>query len=343
MLAGDRPIALYLKDALGRPECKMAIGILRYAPNPVVCAIDAPHAGRRFSDFFRVPRDCPIVGSVDEAAEASAEVLVIGTAPSGGRIPESYYPDLDRAVSIGLAIVNGLHDKLAPRYPGLPPGQFIWDIRSEPSGIGVAEGRAARLGNRRVLMVGTDMAIGKMTAGIEVHRAALARGIRSEFVATGQIGIVITGRGVPLDAVKIDYACGAMESAVLAVSDAELVVVEGQGSLAHPGSAATLPLLRGTCPTELILCHRAGQSHLGKLPHVPIPPLAALIRLYEDLAETCGTFPRPQTVGIALNTSQLGETEAWVEIGRVAEETGLPVTDPVRFGADPLVDGIANG
>ena len=341
MLDKSRPVALFLEGYLGRPECKMAIGILRFCPNPVVCAVDSAHAGRRISDFWKLPRDCPVLGSVEEARAAGAEVLVLGTAPSGGRIPDSDYPHLDRAVALGFSLVNGLHDKLAARYGSLAPGQWIWDIRTEPEGIGVAQGSAAQLCNRRVLMVGTDMSIGKMTAGLELYKEAQRRGTRAEFIATGQIGIVIMGRGVPLDAVKIDYACGAMENAVMDAASADLIIVEGQGSLVHPGSAATLPLLRGSCPTDLVLCHRARQTTLSRLPAIRIPPLAALIRLYQDLAEAAGAFPRPRALGIALNTSQLEEAEARREIAQTAALTGLPVTDPVRYGAAIWADALA--
>jgi uncharacterized NAD-dependent epimerase/dehydratase family protein len=343
MLKRTDPLALLLEDDLGRTECKMAIGIVRYAENPITCVVDSANGGSRLSEFFDLPRDCPVVGSVDEAKKAGAQVVVIGTAPSGGLIPESYYGHLDRAVEIGLSLVNGLHDKLGPRYPHLHDGQWIWDIRTEPAGIGVAQGRAATLRNRRLLMIGTDMAVGKMTAGLEVYKEAVSRGIKSEFIATGQIGIVIMGKGVPLDAVKVDYACDAMEKAVMDAAEAELIIVEGQGSLVHPGSTSTLPLMRGTCPTDLILCHRAGQNRLKKVDHIPIPPLRDLIRLYEDLAATCGIFPRPRTAGIALNTGHLPLPEAEHCIQETKDETGLPVTDVLRYGAGVLVDHMGWG
>lgn len=343
MLARDEPIAFLLEGHTGRPECKMALGMMRYSPNPVVCAVDRGAAGQRLSAFFDLPRDCPILATVAEARRAGAGVLVIGTAPSGGRIPDAWFPLLDEAVALGMSIVNGLHDRLAPRYGALAPGQWIWDIRVEPEGIGVATGRAAALPNRRLLMTGTDMAIGKMTAGLEILREARRRGIAAEFVATGQIGIAITGRGVPLDAVRVDYACGAVEQAVLEAGPAPLVIVEGQGSLVHPGSTSTLPLMRGSCPTDLVLCHRAGQTHLRRVPEIAIPPLRELIALYEDLAATCGAFPRPRTAGIALNTAHLGETEARRMVDELAAATGVVVTDPVRFGAAGITQALEIG
>jgi uncharacterized NAD-dependent epimerase/dehydratase family protein len=193
-------------------------------------------------------------------------------------------------------------------------------------------------------MIGTDMAIGKMTAGLELYRVLRERGVKTEFVATGQIGITITGRGVPLDAVRVDYAGGAMEKAVLEASEGgtEVVIVEGQGALAHPGSTANLPLTRGTMPTHLILCHKAEQTHLQKLTDVPIPPLGDYVRLYEEMATVGGIFPRPTTIGIALNTSHLDDHAAICAMAKIERETGLMTVDPVRFGPDRLANALTH-
>ncbi len=339
MLRRDEPLAIYMEGASLSPIGKMGFGILRYSPNPVACVIDSEHAGKCCTEVMGLPREAPIVSTVEEARARGAKVLVLGIAPQGGLIPNEWYSVIDEAVARGLSVVNGLHDLLAPRYSELSAGQYIWDIRIEPAGIGVAQGAPAKLKNKRVLMIGTDMAIGKMTAGLELFRVLRERGANAEFVATGQIGITITGRGVPLDAVRVDYACGAMEKAVVDASqNADYVIVEGQGSLVHPGSTATLPLLRGTMPTHLILCHRANQTHLQKLCDVEIPPLGDLIRLYEDLASTIGTFPRPKTLGIALDTSRLEEIDALCAMAKIERETGYMTVDPVRYGPDRLAN-----
>jgi hypothetical protein len=190
-------------------------------------------------------------------------------------------------------------------------------------------------------MIGVDMAVGKMTAGLEIHAAALRAGVRSAFVATGQIGITITGSGIPLDAVRVDYASGAVQQEVMRHADAELIVIEGQGSLVHPASTATLPLLRGSCPTELILCLRAGQTSLLTHPHIKIPPLGDLIRLYESLASVGGTFPTPRTIGVCVNTAALAEDAARILVDELSASLGIPAVDPVRHGvADAWVGGL---
>ena len=338
MLSRDVPLAIYMEGAVGELSGKMGYGVLRYSPNPIACVVDSVTAGQDLLALISSPRGCPIVASIAEAVELGARALVLGIAPPGGAIPPEWFPALDEAVARGMSLVNGLHQRLAPMYPDLQPGQEIYDVRVEPPGLEIGMGRARHLSNERVLMIGTDMAIGKMTAGLEIVRAAKKKGINAEFVATGQIGIVVSGRGVALDAVRLDFASGAIEREVMAVQDADLIVVEGQGALIHPASSANLPLLRGSCPTHLILCHRAGQTTLRRVPDVEIPPLKDYIRLYEDLSEACGTFPRAKTVGIALNTAHMDcDDSARIACEVVSDETGLPCTDPIRFGAEPLV------
>ena len=183
------------------------------------------------------------------------------------------------------------------------------------------------------------MAIGKMTSGIEIWREALRRGIGAEFLATGQIGICISGRGIALDAIRVDYACGAVERMVLDAAEAELQIIEGQGSIMHPGSTSTLPLLRGSCPTHLVLCHQAGSDRLADH-NILFPRLSDLIVLYEDIASACGGFPRPKTIGVALNTSNLDRVEAERAIDSFSKETGLAVIDPLRDGVGLLVDAL---
>jgi uncharacterized NAD-dependent epimerase/dehydratase family protein len=189
------------------------------------------------------------------------------------------------------------------------------------------------------------MAVGKMSACLELLLAASRQGLDARFVGTGQAGILISGAGVPLDAVRLDYAAGAVEAAVLAAAAGAkpqtLVLVEGQGSLAHPGSSATLPLLRGSQPTELLLVHRAGQSQVRTRPGsapVAIPPLPELIALVEGLAALGRPDGlRPRVRAIALNTAALTADAARQTLDQTAVLTGLPCQDPVRAGGEELL------
>jgi len=342
MLDPTQPIALFAEATMGSLNAKMAEGILRYGHNPVVAVIDSTQAGKRVRDLCTLDSDVPIVATLAEAQALGAQVLVLGTAPSGGRLPKSWLSVLEQAITGGMSLVNGMHDRLHPMFADrLRAGQWVWDLRV-PQGdappIGMA--RAASLTNTRVLMVGTDMAIGKMTAGLELTRSLQKMGRDAAFLATGQTGIAITGRGIPLDAIRVDHAGGAVERMVLDAAHHAIVVIEGQGSLLHPGSTATLPLMRGSACTHMILCHRAGMQSLDELDSVRIPPLRDVLALNEAVARAGGALTPAKVVAIALNTARLTAAEAAAALHAVEDETGLPAADPVRQGAGTLARAI---
>ena len=345
MLQSHQKIAIFMEANLNSDYGKMGYGVMRYIQNPVVCVIDSTNAGKQVKDASPLPYDFPIVANVDQALSLGAEALVLGTAPSGGRLPDGWYPPLIQALRGGMNIVNGLHDNLNDqigKYIANPGNQWIWDIRQPAFTPEIASARAAELDNKRVLMVGTDMAIGKMTAGLEVFDWVKQQQISTSFVATGQIGISITGHGIPLDAFKVDHACGAVETAVMDVAHHDIIFIEGQGSLLHPGSSATLSLMRGSCANRFIMCHRAEMTHLRKPEHIKVPSVREFIALNEALAGVCGSLTPAKTVGIALNTSRMDETQAMRAIASLEEETGLPVQDVVRFGAEKIGAALVN-
>ncbi len=333
-------LALYMEGELKTAPGKLGIGVLRYSDHDVACVVDSAHAGRDAGEEIGLKRRAPIVGSLAEARGLGADVLVLGIAPPGGLIPEAWRGMLDEAVALGFSIVNGLHDRVRPLFPHVPRGQWIWDVREEPSGLATAKGLARQMASPRVLFVGTDMSVGKMTAGLEMQRSAQEMGFEAAFVATGQTGMIICGSGIPLDSIRVDFAPGAVEAEVLRHEGADMILVEGQGSLVHPMSSATLALMRGSSPTHLILCHRAGMAVNPRHPWVPIPPLRDVIRLNEDLCAGAGAFARPVTAAAALNTFHLSAEEAERACAHVSEETGLPCCDPVRHGARLLVESV---
>jgi uncharacterized NAD-dependent epimerase/dehydratase family protein len=349
MLRSESPLVLLLHGGLDNLSGKTGLAMLRYRSGPIVAVVDPAHAGQDLQAVTGIPRVVPVVADMAAALAYGPEVAVVGLAPSGGRLPVEMRADVLQALRAGLSLASGLHSRLAedPEFAAVPlqDGQWIWDLRQEPAELEVATARCAALPCRRILAVGSDMAVGKMSACLELQRAALRAGLDSRFVGTGQAGILISGQGVALDAVRVDYAAGAVEAAVLAAAqDAgpqALVLVEGQGSLAHPGSTATLPLMRGSQPTDLLLVHRAGQSHVrtrpGAVP-VAIPPLPELISACEALAALGRPDGlRPKVGAIALNTALLDDDSAADAVRRLADQLALPVLDPVRHAADGLL------
>ena len=344
MLKAENKVAILLHEGIKGIHGKTGLSLLRYSESSVVAVIDYQSAGESLAQLTGIQRDIPIVASVTEALNYSPDVLTIGIAPSGGALPSAWWDEVEQAVAAGLSVVNGLHTPMAS-YPQfqqlLREGQWIWDVRQEPTGLKVGSGKARSLSCQRVLTVGTDMAIGKMSTSLELQKASKARGLRSKFIATGQAGIMIAGDGVPLDAVRVDFASGAIEQMVMRYGgDRDILYIEGQGSLLHPGSTATLPLIRGSQATHLILVHRAGQTHIRNCPDVPIPPLSRVVELYEQVAVAAGAFAPVKVSAIALNTHHLDESAAKEIIAQTTAETKLPCTDAVRFGADILLDAI---
>lgn len=327
---------------------KTAFGVLRYGDRPVVAIIDSTRAPGRLGDVRRIPgrEEVPIVASLEEALALPErpEALLIGIAPTGGRLPEAWRQTVRRSIESGLDIISGLHTFLSDdpelAAAAAAAGVTIHDVR-RPTGPRVtAMGRPHMPGRKVVLAVGTDCGIGKMSVMLELRDAARRSGDRAAFVATGQTGIMIEGWGAPIDAVVSDFVNGTTEAIVArAEEDAEYVLVEGQGSLDHPAySAVTLGLIHGATPHAMVMCHKPGlEAHdFTHLPErsFPIASLSGFIELHERVA---GMVAPSRVVALALNTSlSRDDDEARKVIDALAQETGLPADDPVRFGPDRL-------
>ncbi|MBD2111951.1 MULTISPECIES: DUF1611 domain-containing protein [Cyanophyceae] len=343
-LKPDSRIALLMHEGTQSTMGKTGLALLRFSQSPIVAVIDYQAAGRSLHDLTGIDKPIPVVASLTEALTYTPDVLAIGIAPSGGKLPDAWFQEIEQAVKAGLSIVNGLHTPMST-HPALQPWlrdhQWIWDVRQEPEGLTVGSGQASQLNCKRILTVGTDMSVGKMSATLELHRACLQRGLRSKVIATGQTNLMLGDDGVPLDAIRVDYASGAVEQQLMRHGPHhDFVFVEGQGSLLNPASTATLPLLRGTQPTHLVLVHRAGQNHIHNFPQVKIPDLPSVIALYEQVTTAAGAFHPAKVVAIALNTGHLTAAAAEEAIQLVEAQTELPCADIFRTGADKLLTPI---
>ena len=320
---------------------KTARGVVRYRREDVVALLDSERAGETMDGL-------PIVGSVDDALAFDPNTALVGVATPGGRFPPAWRELLKSCIANGLDIENGLHEfladdeemtELARRH-----GVELRDLRRAPSDLNVPTGANLVVPSTIVLTVGSDCAIGKKTVALELDLEARSRGLASQFVPTGQTGIVIAGWGIAIDAVVADFLAGAAERLVVeghGGGGEDVLFVEGQGSLAHPAySGVAMGLLHGAAPHALVLCHLAGSTEVEGFPGHPLPSLRDLI----DLHERAALPARPaKVVAIALNTRDLDDDEARAAVAATAEETGLPADDPVRFGAARLVDAVLAG
>lgn len=340
--ANDR-LAILLHGGITGIHGKTGLALLRFAPERCVVVIDRQTAGGNLAELTGIPMDrpIPIVATAEQALAYGPQTLALGLAALGGKLPEDWIPDMQASLQGGLNILNGLHTSLAndPRLAQhVQQGKWIWDIRNEPAGLVSGMGLARLLACKRILFVGTDMSIGKMSAAIAFHRASVARGVRSKFMATGQTGVMLEGDGIPLDAIRVDFASGAVQQELIACAqDREVVFIEGQGSLLNPASTATLPLIRGSQPTHLVLVHRAQMHHLRDFKWVKIPPLKDVVAMYESIACAGGALAPVPVCCIAINTHGLSDAEARYEVERIQAETGLATQDVVRWGAEKLL------
>jgi uncharacterized NAD-dependent epimerase/dehydratase family protein len=321
-------------------DAKAAVGLIRYRGDEVVGLLDSQFAGRDVGKVLGVGAGLPVVADVASARSLDPQTFVIGIAPRGGALPSEWRRHILDALEAGLDVVSGLHDFLGEDAEFAAAAERNWrriyDVRRPPEHVPIGTNRAAELAGTRVLTVGTDCNIGKMHASLELAVELAQRGRDVDFVATGQIGIMISGRGVPVDHVLSDFVSGAVEQELMEHGGHELSLVEGQGALTHPGfSAVTLGIMHGSAPDAMVLCHnpcRTVQRGGGA-----VPPLPELISLHEA---ACRHVYPSQVVAVSLNCAELDEAAAREAVECTAGETALPTTDPVRFGAGPLADAV---
>jgi len=335
-----KKMLILIEGHAGRYDSKAAAGLVRYCRDEVVGILDSQHAGSDIEPVLGVGAGLPVVADVTSALPLEPRSFVVGVAPVGGALPRGWRRHIIDALEAGLDLVSGLHEFLSDDAElaeiAARNGCTIHDVRRPPDNIPIGGNLASKLETKRVLTVGSDGNIGKMLASLELTGELERRGRDADFVATGQIGIMISGRGVPVDHVVSDFVAGAIEQELVGREQRELFVVEGQGAIVHPGfSAVALGLMHGAAPDAMIFCHnptRERQRCGG-----PVPPLAELIPLHEEL---CRHIHPSRVIAVSLNCVELDTDAARAAIDEVQAETGLPATDPVKFGPGPLADAV---
>ena len=327
------PYLLFLGDAPDQLAAKVAQGIKDWRPENAVAQFRMAgcNADLGLADM-----------TLDQAKAAGAKTLVIGVANRGGVISAAWKEVLVAALDAGFDIASGLHNLLRDE-PDLvtvanAQGRRLFDVRVPTEEYPIANG-VPRTG-KRMLAVGTDCSVGKMYTALAVDAEMRARGMKSTFRATGQTGILITGGGVPLDAVIADFMAGSIEHLSPDNDPDHWDIIEGQGSLFHVSySGVTLALIHGGQPDALVLCHEPTRDHMRGLPGYQLPSMVAVRDLALSLAKVAS--PACQVVGISVNTQHLSEAEAKTYLATVEAELGLPAVDPFRHGAERLVDALA--
>tara|TARA_B100001057_G_C22783606_1_gene924619 strand:- start:73 stop:1080 length:1008 start_codon:yes stop_codon:yes gene_type:complete len=323
------PHLLFLGDIKNPLDAKTAMGVLEWRPEHCI-------------GQFRLP-GCEIdLGLPDlsptEAFDAGAKSLLIGVAPLGGEIAPEWMESIRLSLASGLSVVSGLHQKLTA-VNGLKSiadakKVALVDVRVPPDVHRIALGK--KRAGKRLLTVGTDCCVGKKYTALAVWKALAKQGVDVTFRATGQTGIMISGSGIPVDAVVSDFLPGVCEYLTPDAGENHWDIIEGQGSLFHPAYAAvTLGLMHGSQPDLMLLCHDPNRVAIDGFESFPIPAISDSIRRYEEAARL--TNPVARVAGISLNTAGINKEKSDRICAEVAESTGLPCFDPLKTSIDALV------
>ncbi|MFZ7092281.1 N-acetyltransferase DgcN [Primorskyibacter sp. 2E233] len=329
----ETPYLLFLGDAPDPLAAKVAQGIKDWRPENCVgqYRMEGCKADLGLTDM-----------NLEEARAAGAKTLVIGVANRGGKISPAWKKVLVAALEEGFDLASGLHNLLRNETDLVAVaeacGRALHDVRVPEVEYPIANGE--KRSGKRVLAVGTDCSVGKMYTALALDKAMRDKGMKSTFRATGQTGILITGDGVPLDAVIADFMAGSIEWLTPDNDADHWDIIEGQGSLYHVSfSGVTMALIHGGQPDALILCHEPTRSHMRGLPGYGLPSLEDV----RDLSLQLGRVANPdcQVVGVSINTQHMGAAEAARYCEEVEARLGLPTVDPFRHGAERLAEALA--
>ena len=328
----NRPYLLFFGDAWDDLSAKTAIGVWQWRPEACVGQLRLPGC---------VPSvDLPEL-TVAEGRARGARTLLVGVVNRGGVFSQAWIDTMVAAIEAGMDVASGLHARLGD-IPAVADaahrcGRTLHDVR-HPEGsfpIGTGQPRSGR----RLLTVGTDCSVGKMYTTLCLKREFEARGVASDFRATGQTGIFIEGEGIAVDAIVSDFMAGAIEQLCPAADDDHWDLIEGQGSLFHPSYAGvSLGLLHGAQPDTLVLCHEPTRPHMRGLPGRALPDLAPCIEA--NLAAARVVSDDVRFAGVSINTRDLEPDAARSVLEKAEKELGLPCVDPARDGVDRIADAI---
>lgn len=336
-------MVLLAEGRLSSIGLRMVIAALMYIPERIVAVIDSSKVRGTTQEVIGFGGETPIVHSLEEAMKFKPDSMLLGITPMGGVLPDDWRHMIREALDSGLHIVSGLKqplrkDEVFARVAE-EKGLRIHDLHQvSKSHLIRAQGSWRRREIGTILTVGTDSNTGKMTTALMLHREMLRRGMNVAMVGTGPTGILISGRGVSVEDIPADFINGAIEFEVdkAANEGYEYVIIEGQGAVTNCGnSPIALGLLHGAMPDAMVLCHQPSRENDSY--GLPLPGIAATCELHEHLM---GVFKKSAVVAMGLNSMDLNTQDYRQTALELEQETGLPVIDPLRDSAAPMVDAL---
>ncbi|MCF7826428.1 MAG: DUF1611 domain-containing protein [Candidatus Marinimicrobia bacterium] len=344
MIEKKRKFALYAQDRLNALGSKTANGLILFRYEEISVIIDRSKAGKTAQEVLYYGGNIPIVANVQEALKYKPDTLVIGIAPIGGAVNPEWIPEIKLALEFGLEVWAGLHQFLADYDELKSFREQIWDVRRPPENLKIARGSWQTRKSKVLLTIGSDSNVGKMTTALMLQKHLAESGLESIFVGTGQTGMMISGRGVAVDAVISDFINGAIESEIDKVDgQAPLIIVEGQGAITHMGySGVTMGLLHGSMPDALVIAHQPSRLMDDYNHH--LPSLRTIIDLHESLL---APFKPAKVLGINLYSKGLSREAAEWECISIKKHLGIAVEDmvdaPKKVVAESIIKNLFPG
>jgi len=344
----DNTAIIYCEDNFGKLDGKTANGLVRYSEKyKILSVIDSKKAGLDSGEVLDGLRNAiPIYRDLADALTHAIELpnyFIFGMAPSSGMLSLIERAIVLEAISLGMNIVNGLHEFLNddPEFAAasLANNVTILDVRKPRAkkDLRMFNGSIYEVTCPRIAVLGTDGAIGKRTTATILTRALNDRGIKAVMVGTGQTGMIQGARyGVALDAIPSQFCSGELEATVVEAfkcDNPDVIIVEGQGALSHPAYLTSAFILRGSRPDGVVLQHAPGRSNLGDFPNLPMPTVASETNLIE-------TFGNTKVIGLAINHENMTSAEVNAAITAHENEFGMPATDVLTRSPDELVEMI---
>lgn len=325
------PYLVFLGDAPDQLAAKTGFGIALWRPENCVGQLSLPGCKAK-TDLVEM--------TLEEGVAAGAKTLVLGVANRGGKFAPAWQDVMLKALDLGLDIASGLHNKVAdlPEVAAKAKslGRKIHDVRHASGEFEVGNGQ--KRPGLRLLAVGTDCSVGKMFTTLALDKEMKARGMKCDFRATGQTGILIHGSGISIDAVVADFIAGVAEQLAPAHDEDHWDLIEGQGSLFHPSYAGvSMGLLHGSQPDAMVMCHEPTRPHMRGLPEYALPDIGDCIRLNEECAKRVN--PAARVIALSVNTAEMADAaEAKAYLKKLSDQYGMPAVDPVRIGVGPIVE-----
>lgn len=337
---------VYCEGNFGGIDGKTANGLVRHSEKyKILSIIDSEKAGLDAGSVLDGhPNEIPIVNSLTEALAASdhlPDYFIFGIAPASGMLSKVERSLILTAIEHGMNIVNGLHEFLNddPEFAAasFKSNVVIRDVRKPrpKNDLRVFSGRIAGVTCPRIAVLGTDCAIGKRTTATIITRALIEIGIKAVMIGTGQTGLIQGARhGLALDAVPSQFCAGELEAAIIEAfeqEDPDVIFIEGQGSLSHPAYSTSSFIIRGSCPSGVILQHAPKRKHRCDFDQMPMPTPASEINLIETFADT-------KVIGLTLNHEHMTEEDVTSAITQYEQELSIPVTDALTRSPERLIE-----